>query len=173
MRVGKKWQAGLSGLLALGILQGCASIVSDSKYPVEVSSTPPGTSFEVVNRSGKLVHQGVTPSVVTLPSGQGYFKGETYTLRFKREGFADNEVVLDSKVDGWYWSNLFLLAGGAIGMLIVDPLTGAMYKLPNQVSASLSPRAAGHSTQQGDSGLRVASINELTAEQRGQLIPLQ
>jgi hypothetical protein len=35
--------------------------------------------------------------------------------------------MLTSTIDGWYWGNL--LIGGIIGMVFVDPLTGAMWKL--------------------------------------------
>ena len=34
------------------------------------------------------------------------------------------------------------MLGGAIGMLIVDPLTGAMYTLPEDVVGTLKPIAA-------------------------------
>lgn len=39
-------------------------------------------------------------------------------------------------MDGWYWGNI--LFGGLIGMLAVDPATGAMYKLPKATSAGLT-----------------------------------
>ena len=34
---------------------------------------------------------------------------------------------IDTELDAWYFGNILL--GGVIGMLIVDPATGAMYKL--------------------------------------------
>ena len=37
---------------------------------------------------------------------------------------------MGSKVEGWYWGNI--LFGGLIGMIIVDPATGAMYKLDTE-----------------------------------------
>jgi hypothetical protein len=43
---------------------------------------------------------------------------------------------VDCNVNGWYIDNN--LFGGLIGMLIVDPITGAMYKLsPDKLDASL------------------------------------
>lgn len=157
----------LGALLALLALQGCASIISDSKYPVTVTSSPAGANFEVINKSGVVVHRGSTPGVVTLMSGEGYFRGQTYTLRFMREGYPDRQVELDSSVDGWYWANI--LFGGVIGMLIVDPLTGAMYKLPDEVSADLGQPVA--EAMQGT--LRIVSINDLDPAQRAQLVALQ
>jgi hypothetical protein len=40
-------------------------------------------------------------------------------------------------MDGWYIGNI--LFGGLIGILIVDPLTGAMWKLDDVVYGNLSP----------------------------------
>ena len=63
----------MGALLALLALQGCASIISDSKYPVTVTSSPAGANFEVINKSGVVVHRGSTPGVVTLMSGRAIF----------------------------------------------------------------------------------------------------
>ena len=46
-------------------------------------------------------------------------------------------AILESEVDSWYFGNI--LFGGLIGMLIIDPATGAMWKLPENVSTDLSP----------------------------------
>ncbi len=100
-------------------------------------------------------------------SGEGYFRGQTYTLRFMREGYPDRQVELDSSVDGWYWANI--LFGGVIGMLIVDPLTGAMYKLPDEVSADLGQPVA----EAMQDALRIVSINDLDPAQRAELVALQ
>ncbi|MDN7143088.1 hypothetical protein KC131_20755 [Pseudomonas sp. JQ170] len=149
----------------LGI-QGCASIVGESRYPVAVSSAPPGASFEVTDKNGIVVHSGNTPSTITLKSGDGYFSGQTYTLRFKKEGYPDKAVEIDSSLSGWYWGNI--LIGGLIGMLIVDPLTGAMYKLPEHASADMGKPLAGTSA----GSLKVALIDDLSAAQREQLVPI-
>lgn len=148
-------------------LQGCASILGDSQYPVAVSSAPAGASFEVTDKNGQVVHSGNTPSTVTLKSGNGYFSGQTYQLKFKKEGYPDKTVELDSGLSGWYWGNL--LIGGFIGMLIVDPLTGAMYKLPESVSADMGKPVADNQP----AGLSIASIDTLTPAQRQMLIPIK
>ena len=148
---------------AILILQGCASIVGESEYPVAVSSAPEGASFEIRNRSGQVVHSGSAPSTVTLKSGKGYFSGQTYTLLFKKEGYSDKTVTLDSNISGWYWGNI--LFGGLIGMLIVDPATGAMYKLPESISADMGKPVAKASINTPV----VVSIESLTEAQRAML----
>lgn len=151
-------------MVAIASLAGCASILGDSRYPVAVTSAPAGASFEITDKNGQVVHSGNTPSTVTLKSGKGYFSGQTYTLRFKKEGYPDKTVELDSSVSGWYWGNI--LFGGIIGMLIVDPATGAMYKLPEFVSADMGRPLA--KADQAD--LNVALIGSLSAEDRAKLI---
>ena len=54
---------------------------------------------------------------------------------------ATAEVNLTSSVSGWYFANLVF--GGGIGMLIVDPLTGAMYNLsPDKIDQNLTATQA-------------------------------
>ena len=120
-------------------MSGCASIVSDSKPEVGIYSTPTAVKYEIVNSRGMVVAQGVTPGRVLLESGRGYFKGEDYKVTFRKDGYQDSTVPLKTTVNGWYWGNI--LIGGLIGMLIVDPLTGAMYTLPDDVTGRPSPLA--------------------------------
>ncbi|MCY1294578.1 hypothetical protein D9M70_438790 [compost metagenome] len=124
----------LAASIAL-LTTGCASIVSDKVHPVNITSSPAGAHFEIKNEDGVMVHNGVTPAVVQLPSGAGYFDGAEYFITLKKDGYQDQQVHLDSGINGWYWGNL--LFGGVIGMLIVDPSTGAMYDLPKFAAGSL------------------------------------
>jgi hypothetical protein len=125
---------------------GCASIVSESRYPVSVTSAPSGAAYEISNEAGAVVSSGVTPNQVTLKAGAGYFDGEKYTVNYRKDGYLSKTEVLDTNMNGWYWGNIVF--GGLIGMLIVDPLTGAMYRLPEGVNSNLSAIAvAGKSTR--------------------------
>lgn len=154
--------------MAAILTSGCASIVGDSKYPVSVTSAPAGASFEIADKDGKIIHSGNAPSTVTLKSGHGYFSGETYTLRFKKDGYVDKVVTLDSSLSGWYWGNLII--GGPLGMLIVDPLTGAMYKLPDGVSADMGSPIAQPSPSKD---LPVVMIDSLSPEAKAKLVPVE
>ena len=53
----------------------------------------------------------------------------------KKIGFEDKVISIESSMDGWYIANI--LFGGLIGMLAVDPATGAMWKLPETADGSL------------------------------------
>lgn len=121
---------------AILTITGCASIVSESKYPIAVMSNPSYAKFEITNKHGSVVHTGVTPTTVTLKSGAGYFEGEQYIISFHRKGYADEKVVIDTEVSNWYiFGNIGF--GGFIGWLIVDPATGAMFNLPPNVNVTM------------------------------------
>ena len=106
------------------VLAGCASIVSKSEYPVAITSNPIGADFVVKRKNGVPVASGVTPATIVLPASEGYFQPAKYTIEYKRKGVMQS-VPLTAKIDGWYFGNL-LFGGVIIGMLIVDPATGAM-----------------------------------------------
>lgn len=139
MIIGQKF-VGLTLLTAVISTTGCASILSKSKYPVAIESSPSGANFVIKNRKGEQVADGVTPATVTLPAKRGYFRSNDYEVQFEKDGYASASVPLKSSLDEWYFGNILL--GGAIGMLIVDPATGAMWELPKQVTGSLATTTA-------------------------------
>lgn len=129
----------LNVMLVVGVVMcsGCASIVSKSQYPVNVSSSPTGAKLIVSNKQGIDILEGNTPTIVTLEMKDGYFSGQKYTFELEKEGYFPQTVVVDTKIDGWYIGNLCF--GGVIGFLIVDPLTGAMWKVDEMLNVNLAP----------------------------------
>jgi hypothetical protein len=114
--------------IMLCLSMGCASIVSKSKYSIAITSTPEDAAFTIINHEGKKIHTGKTPATVTLRTKAAFFKGEDYDVTFTKTGFPPVTARIARKLDGWYlWGNLGF--GGLIGYLIVDPATGAMWKL--------------------------------------------
>jgi hypothetical protein len=143
-------------------LSGCASIVHNGPRTVPVASTPAGAKVSIYDRSNTMVSTNTTPFVATLPTKYGYFKGQTYRLVFELPGHAPAELNLKSSVSGWYFGNL--LFGGIIGMLIVDPLTGAMYNLsPEKIEQPLSASQA-KVIQEGE-GVLVILASEATKQE--------
>lgn len=120
-------------------MTGCASIVSESSYPVRVTSNVPA-QFEIRNEDGESVHTGATPAQVSLEASSGYMDGETYTVEYNAHGYQKAFSSIDSSIDGWYWGNIGF--GGLIGWFLVDPSTGAMFKLPPSTAATLTPQHA-------------------------------
>ena len=131
----------ISILLAIIIFSSCASILSTSNYPIRITADPSDATVKIVDLNGMEVYNGGVPATVNLASSAKFFKKQQYALTFTAPGFQSKTIPLQCKVDGWYWGNLLL--GGVIGMLIVDPATGAMYKFHQEsVSTTLSPEGS-------------------------------
>ncbi|MGK0464326.1 MAG: hypothetical protein ACJAT5_000738 [Lentimonas sp.] len=150
------------------LFAGCASIVSKSNWPVNVSSNPEGAEFYITNSYGTKIYSGKTPTNVFLDSKKGYFKGEKYKLHFAKDGYGSLIYELNTGLNGWYIGNIVF--GGLIGFLIVDPLTGAMYKLDDQVNVTL-PADLSLSTE--NSELRIVTLDKVPENLKDQLIALQ
>ena len=103
-----------------GILTGCASIISDSDYPVTFQSKE-GQSYKVKNEAGQTMLSGLGTQTITLKAGGG-FSCHDYIV-----DAGCNSSTVQSSLDGWLWGNLVF--GGLVG-LVVDPATGAACKLP-------------------------------------------
>ena len=122
--------------IALLILSGCATIFEGKNQPITIRTTPEAASITITNRAGEKVHVGTTPSTVTLARGVGYFKSESYTVNIYKEGYLPRQITLTGTVNGWYLANI--LFGGIIGLVLVDPATGAMYSLaPDPIITTL------------------------------------
>lgn len=124
----------LGGLIAVS---GCASIVSQSSYPVTINSTPPGATVVIKNRSGAEMHKAQTPTTITLDADSGFFSKAEYTMEFRKEGFEPATATLNATLNPWYIGNIVF--GGLIGLLIVDPATGAMWSLDDNLMGGLTP----------------------------------
>lgn len=127
-------------LLSLGLVvtSGCATIVSQSRYPVTINTDPPAAKVEVRDQYGVVKFAGTSPAIATLEAGNGYFTKAQYTVTATKEGYNSSSMPIPTSLDGWYWGNI--LIGGLIGALIVDPITGAMYEIDSPyTSLTLSP----------------------------------
>jgi hypothetical protein len=111
----------------LGLLSSCATIISRSSYPVFIDSNPTEARLTVTDKDGSIVYQGHTPKTLKLDAGDGYFQRASYLIKFEHPDFETSTVRIESKVDGWYFGNIpFFMF---MGMLVIDPLTGSMYRI--------------------------------------------
>jgi len=119
-------------------LAGCASIVSKSSWPFSVNTSPSGAKVVITNKSGQEIFSGRTPAAMKLKSGAGFFSKEAYVVTLSLDNFETKKINIDCKLNGWYIGNIVI--GGLIGFLVVDPATGAMYKLENDgIFETLTP----------------------------------
>lgn len=111
----------LIALCAAVALTGCSTMMNDRMQDVSILGAP-GTAYSITNQDGQRVAQGVAPATVKLDAARGFFDGETYQV---------NGVELDSGINPWYW--LGFVVWPITSGLIVDPYTGDMFQLPDEV----------------------------------------
>ena len=111
------------------VFTGCSSIVDGRAQHVKINSHPTGATFSIYDKHGKAVTNNITPVNLVLSRRHGYFNGEDYKIIFEAPGYYPYEVHVVSKLDGWYFGNLIFGGFSLIGLVIVDPATGAMYTL--------------------------------------------
>ena len=117
----------------------CATLFSGTTSLVTVHSDPSKANITITDRKEKVVYSGKTPATLRLKSGGGFFTKGKYKVKFELEGFEDRTVLIHSTINGWYFGNI--LIGGVVGLLIIDPATGAMWKIKNDfVDEKLLPK---------------------------------
>jgi len=146
-------------LTTIFLFSSCATIVSKSTYPLTVNSNPSNAQITITNKRGVDIFQGSTPSVVRLKArlkaGNGFFSKAEYTLKLSHPGYDDILMPITFSLDGWYFGNI--LFGGILGMLIVDPATGAMWKIDlDNVNVRLNPVKSS-----GLPEIRILDINDI------------
>ncbi|ENX62492.1 MULTISPECIES: hypothetical protein [Acinetobacter] len=158
------------GVVALS-LSGCASIISGKTQTMTFQSTPELSDITILNRDGKKIHVGKAPVTVSLNRGAGFFVPERYTVIFEKEGYEKKEIKVTSSMNGWYIGNI--LFGGVIGLLIVDPATGAMYSLNTKDTNVVLNDLKKENLQANAQSLTIVSTNVLSEEVLEKAKPIQ
>lgn len=116
----------ISSLLVLSffIFCSCATIISGSRQTVRFTSNPSAATVFI-----NEVEIGKTPVFKSLKRNQ------EYDVVIKLDGYQPYHTSLVRQFNEWFLGNIIL--GGLIG-LVIDPITGAIYKLsPEQIYAPL------------------------------------
>jgi len=125
-------------IAALAILPGCATIVSDSVYPVRVETTPPGAACEV-RRSGELIATVVpTPGIATVTRSSRVLD---IGCRPANAPAGTSVVNVNVPADPNFWMFGNLIFGGLIG-IVIDISTGAIGRYPALVTVEMPVVAA-------------------------------
>lgn len=131
------------------ILSSCASIVDGgSDKSIQINSNPPGAKVTITDKKDKTVQIVNTPSRVSLKRHRSFFVGERYKLLFEAPGYHPSQTEVKSTMNGWYVGNVIF--GGLLGILIVDPATGALF--------TLTPREIDRTLVQASEGLDVEDV---------------
>ncbi len=142
-------------LSSILLLSSCATIISGSRQTVEISSEPSSAKVYI-----NEIEIGQTPVQQKLKRNQ------EYQLILKLDGYLTYETKLEKRFNAWYIGNI--LIGGVIG-LIVDPITGAMFKLkPEEIDRNLKSGTT-FKTESGNIYLKISMEIDPTWEKVGQL----
>lgn len=143
-------------------LNGCASIVLGRTQKIPIDSSPSSASVKIEDlRNGKIVYEGKTPYTVTLDRGAGYFKSGRYNVTIAKKGYQPRQFTIEgSWLNGWYLGGNSVF-GGLFGWLVLDPITGAMWKLkPKEITGYLVASTG----MNKEDGLKIALISEVPEE---------
>ena len=147
------------------LLTSCATIVSSRQVPTTIDSTPSKLAYRVIDDNGAVISQGFTPATTTLNRSAGYFRPGKYTIEISKKGKVVGKETVTAGLNGWYFGNIVI--GGLIGLVIVDPLSGAMYRMPESVVVSTEAMA---SSSEPSKTLQIVDISTLTTQQRNKLV---
>lgn len=154
----------LSVIVIIAIFSSCASIVSKSSWPLTVNTNPNGAKVEITDKKGVVVYNGNTPATMSLKSGAGFFSKQSYKVKLTLDGYGEKIIPVECTLNGWYIGNIVF--GGLIGLLIVDPATGAMYKLDREVINETFTKT----TSSNEPSLRIMNINDLPESMKTHLV---
>ncbi|MDG1029094.1 MAG: hypothetical protein P8O98_08830 [Flavobacteriaceae bacterium] len=147
------------------LFSSCASIVSKSSYTISINSVPSEAKIVIKDKKDIEIFSGQTPATLKLKAGSGFFGKARCQVTYTKNGYDTKTVPVEFKLDGWYFGNILL--GGLIGMLIIDPATGAMYKLETEfLNETLVQSTA--SVQKEE--LKVYALNEIPTEWKNHLV---
>ena len=157
-------------LLSAGLFSGgCATIVHGGNRSVLISSVPAGAKASVSKLGGELITVQTTPCTASLDPKRGYFKGQPYHLKLELAGYKTAEIELRPTLSGWYFGNI--LIGGLIGMIAVDPVTGAMWDIePARIEQKLTPSEA--AMIKNKNGFVVVLVSDLSPGEREHMVKL-
>jgi hypothetical protein len=130
---------------SLGLVS-CATVLQSGPEPVTITSEPPEALVTITNlRTHQRLLRASTPVIAPLARHAGYMRPARYQVVVEKPGYQPYVMLLHAELEHKYFGNF--VAGGPLGFLVIDPLTGAMYALPLRVHAVLvtvdRPEAAG------------------------------
>jgi hypothetical protein len=155
-------------LVAPMLFSSCATIVSKSSYPVSIDTNPEGATVSITDKRGKEVYKGKSPATVSLKSGAGYFSRAEYQVRLTAPGYAEQVIPVNYKLNAWYFGNLVI--GGVLGMLVIDPATGAMWKLE---TPPININLAKSTSSVTEPSLKIMNINDVPQEMKAKLVQVK
>ena len=104
---------------------GCATIVSKTHYRVPVNCNERNAVVKIY-KDNRCIRTVIGPTQVELCARGGFFSPAKYYFEFLKEGYSSDRQTLRAELDPWYIGNVIF--GGLVGLCLIDPATGAMWK---------------------------------------------
>jgi len=147
----------LLGGVSLGFVA-CATIMQGTRQEVSIASTPTGAKVTIDNAE-----------VAKTPYAAKLKRKDKHTIRIELDGYQPYELATSRGTSGWVWGNIVF---GGIPGLIVDAITGGLYKLkPEEIQATLAQQGA-HVDRQSDMLIVMVTLRpDSTRERIGTLVP--
>lgn len=120
-------------VLIQALLTSCATIICGKQQKVEVESFPEKATATITSTSGRTIYSGITPFIIYLDSGDGYFNGAEYYVKYDKQGYITGNSHISNTINPWYVANIFNL----FGFFLVDPWSGAMWKINDKTAFAL------------------------------------
>ncbi|MEK6564778.1 MAG: hypothetical protein AABZ65_07110 [Candidatus Omnitrophota bacterium] len=118
-------------------------------------------------KAGKRCFQEQRQLLSRWPPASLIFTQKTYSITFSKPGYTEQYTTVKATLSGWYFGNI--LFGGLIGLLIVDPISGKMYKLQPDVTANLSQKLALNTEQPT---LKIMTLGQVPEHLRKYLVKI-
>ena len=145
-------------------MTGCATVLSERRYPVTIDNAEGATFFSVHDRKNNVIHQGLTPQQVTLDAKAFPYWPAKYSVAFAGAQSVSTVKELKAGLDPWAAGNIVL--GGVPG-IIVDGATGAMFKLPKTVTGGIPAQFAVTDTSDGSRLVAMAIKSKMPSSKTG------
>ena len=118
-------------------LSSCATVMRENNQSIPIKSNLDQVNIQIFDKNNTLIFSGKTPTTVNLKTSKsGYFNPQKYKVVASKPGYPSITTEIDWHVSGWYYIGN-LVIGGLIGYLIIDPITGDMYYLDEEVNLNM------------------------------------
>jgi hypothetical protein len=97
-------------------------------YAIPIRTIPEKTNVRVTDRKGEEIIMTQSPDTLVLKADNGYFKRAEYLIEVSHDDYQPQKDTLCFVLDGKYFENFLLSFFMPVGFLIVDPISGAMWK---------------------------------------------
>ena len=149
------------------LLSSCATIVGGKYQNVSVDTKASDQSS--IAAQCTLSNDRGTVSVTTPGTARVRRSDGALDVSCQKDGAQIGQQTYHASTRGMVWGNI--LFGGVIGWLIVDPATGAMYKLSEPlVEGTLQKNSTG--SVNPDHTLKITAIGDIPKSMQGQLVKI-